>query len=212
MRLSSSGVSTPTCGRNATSATPRPTSAGSVWWMKSVIQITTPASSRTAALMLIGVQRDSLRKCALDLVALGFEALHFRGVHPDRVQPGEEDGDDRRRQECEKPTRPRHLDAADLDDGAARGDRRGARDDHLVEDRGRIGDDQENSARHVRVGRHAEHLDQPDRDGRQDDDASGSGRHDERQKEVGDDEAEQYPRIGEADIRDDEIADPLRQA
>ena len=30
VRLSSSVESTPTCGRNATSATPRPTSAGSV--------------------------------------------------------------------------------------------------------------------------------------------------------------------------------------
>ena len=98
--------------------------------------------------MLIGVQRELVAEMRADLVApclrgsslpAGYIQMVYR---QQRTMVTSAAG-----RKAKNHTRPRHFDAADFDDGAARGDRRRARDDHLVEDRGGVGDDQENAAR-----------------------------------------------------------------
>ena len=107
---------------------------------------------------------------------------------------------------------PQHLDAADLLHQAARRDRAGAGDDHLVEQVRRIGEDQEHAARDVAAGLDAEHLDQAERDRRHDDEPGDARRHDEGEQEIGDDEAEQQARIGGADAQHDDVGEPPRDS
>src|SRR5215471_12417842 len=148
----------------------------------------------------------------LYLGAAVFETFDLRRKQPQRQAPTDQDGDDRARKERQQPEGIGDVDLADALDHVARGDRAGTGDDHLVEDRGRIGHQEKYSAADIGAFFHAEEADDPDADRRHDDDAGNTGRHDESQQEGNDDEAKQKPRISQADDVDDEARDALRQS
>ena len=139
------------------------------------------------------------------------QRLALGRIHPQHQPPGDEDRQDVAGQIGQEPLAPQHVHSADAFDQAARGDRRRAGDDHLVEDGRRVHEDDEHALPDAAAAAIAEGLDQADRDGRHDDDAGDAGRDDERQQEVGDDDAEQQSRVGVADAAHDDEREPARK-
>ena len=148
----------------------------------------------------------------LEIVGSARQRRGFRRIHPERDAPRDHHHENVARQVRKKPLAPEDVHLAELLDGAARRDRRRAGDDHLVEDRRLVDQDDEHAARDVAAPGDAEGLDEPHGDRGHDDDAGDAGWNDRREQEVGDDEAEQEARVAVADAAHDEIREAPREA